>query len=328
MDIVLVADPPKKVVDKNSNYTEGNNEIEFNEIVKTLKTFGTLQQYTDLETFSTDAHLLKDKLIFPMFWGKSSNIIKGHAPAICEINSLDYLGPNSYASIMCNDKYMIKRIIHTFDLKTAPSVLIYESMDSQMILEKLELLNFPVIVKPNYGGGSTGITKTNLVDTVKDALEKINELFQLGFSPLIVEEYIEGYEISILLIGNMNEVKFSEQMMLFNNNKNYFSHSIWSVEDKKVTITNSYYETTDLLLKTIIEKAKKLFQYFDKVEYLRVDGRLNKNGFFVLELSPDCYLGPNSDFHIAFTKKGKSYRDFISFLISNHLESNKSGIPQ
>lgn len=328
MEFVLVVDSPKEIKELYSNYTEGYNEKELEVLIKTLKQFGGVTVYTDLKKFSEDASVLKDKIIFPMFWGKSSRTIKGHAASICEIHSLNYMGSDSYVSVIANDKFMVKRIINEFGLKTAPSVLIYDMQDENSILKKIDLLNFPVVIKPNFGGGSTGITKFNLVDTLEEARQIIKKMFQKGFSPLIVEEYIEGYEISLLFIGNSQKINFLGQTMLNVNDKEYFKHFIWSVEDKKIDFSKSTYKCANVLPKEIINKSIDLFKYFEKAEYLRIDGRFNGKDFYVLEIAPDCYLGPNSDFHTVFKKNGKTYSDFIRFLITNHLESNNNGTPQ
>lgn len=56
---------------------------------------------------------------------------------------------------------------------------------------------------------------------------------------------------------------------------------------------------------------------FDKLEMIRFDGRVRDGRFYLLELSPDCYLGDDCAFYFAFMNMGYTHPDMFRFLIRN-----------
>ena len=68
-----------------------------------------------------------------------------------------------------------------------------------------------------------------------------------------------------------------------------------------------------------IKKIHSLFKSFDKIEFMRVDGRIYNGEFYLIELSPDCYLGDDCAFYFAFQNNGYSLSDMFEYLINNGL---------
>jgi D-alanine-D-alanine ligase len=116
-------------------------------------------------------------------------------------------------------------------------------------------------------------------------------------------------------------VDYCGETQLVLNGETFFQHKIWGFETKKLDFLHSHYQVSNLLPPTELQKARELFLSLPKAEYLRVDGRLNEQGFYVLELSADCYLGPNSDFSILFESMGKTHSDFLHYLAENALST-------
>ncbi len=329
MRTILVVDEPKKIkkADISNHHLEGYNKLELDGIIKSLRKFSEVEVYTNLESFTKNINKFKDCVVFPMYWGETSRFTKGHIASICEANKIDYVGPDPYTSILCNDKYMSKKYLKEFGLKSSNDILLFKEDSIDDIKTKLSMLIYPLVVKPNFGGGSTGICNKNLVSNEFEALEIIRELFQNNYNPLIVEEYLEGYEVSILLLGGKKNMIFNNETQVIVQGKEYFKNSLWAMEDKKINFLESHYKKSNFISKEDKKKAKKLFQSFDKVEYMRIDGRFNSNGFFVIELTPDCYMGPYCDFSISISHDGKTYEDFIKMVFDNHFFNNK-GTPQ
>ncbi len=317
--VILVIDPPKNIcsADLSRHDMEGYNPLEIELTKKALEKFTSVSLYTNLKKFTKRAWLHKKDLIFPMAWGECDKNSKALIPALCETNDISYLGADPYTQILCNDKYMAKKYAQIFGLQTPKGILLYKSQSISEIRKNLQYLSIPLVIKPNFGGGSCGISESNLVDDYEVAVQLIAELFKLNYSPIIAEEYIEGYEVSILLCKNNKGITFQGETKLTIDNEEYFTHKIWGFETKKVDFKKSHYQVCELIPKQDIEKAERMFLSFSKAEYLRVDGRINSKGFFVIELSVDCYLGPESDFCIAFKNINLSHSDFLLQLVEN-----------
>ena len=88
----------------------------------------------------------------------------------------------------------------------------------------------------------------------------------------------------------------------------------------------SFRTKADEMSNQIDEKTKKqmirLFQSFDKAEFMRIDCRVDKLGnIFVLELSPDCYVGSKGAFFETVKQNGISFEHMIKMMVDNSINS-------
>ena len=317
--IVILTDPPRTIeyVNLARHDMDGYTPMELKKTREAINSFARSVLYTDAETFLRRLWLHKRDLIFPMIWGRGARNTKAILPAICEAKHIDYIGADAYTHTLCYDKYLSKKYAEAFGFKTPRGAMLFRAQPIGEIVALLKCLPYPAIIKPNFGGGSCGISAQNLVDTYETAFSLTNALFESGYDPLLVEEYIPGHELSILMLGNQTEVIYFGEAQLILDGETFFLHKIWGYESKKLESDRSHYQISSLLPKSEHEKAKALFLSLPKAEYLRIDGRENEDGFFVLELSPDCYLGPDSDFCTLFEHQGKSHADLLRFLAEN-----------
>lgn len=317
--IVLLVDPPRNIeyVNLARHDMDGYTPLELQKTREAIDSFARSVLYTDAETFLRRLWLHKRDLVFPMIWGRGGRNTKAILPAICEAKHVDYIGADAYTHSLCYDKYLSKKYAEAFGFKTPQGAMLFRSQSVGEIAALLKSLPFPVVIKPNFGGGSCGISAQNLVDTYEAALSLTHALFESGYDPLLAEEYIPGRELSILMLGNHTKVIHLGEAQLILDGETFFSHKIWGYEAKKLEFQRSHYQISNLLPKSEHEKAKALFLSFPKADFLRIDGRENENGFFVLELSPDCYLGPGGDFCTLFEHIGKSHADLLRFLAEN-----------
>lgn len=66
----------------------------------------------------------------------------------------------------------------------------------------------------------------------------------------------------------------------------------------------------------------KLFQSFDKAEFMRIDCRIDKNNkLYIMELSPDCSVASSGIFYSAMKDFGISYNEMIKILIDNSMNN-------
>ncbi len=316
--VVLIMDLPKNIenADLSRKDLEGYNCLASQLTKKSFEKFATVKLYTSLEKFTRRILFHKHSIVFPMRWGTTSRTVKGLIPSLCEAHGIKYIGADSYTQILCNDKYLSKMYVRDFGLQIPNGLLVRKGQADSEILAAIKYLTYPLVIKPNFGGGSSGISSKSIVDSNDDALSLIKKLFRYGFSPVLVEEYIKGYEVSILLVGDKSRVYYCDEIQLIINEESYFNHTIWGFETKKVNLSSAHYLPSSLVSLEDKEKAKQIFLSFEKANYLRIDGRVNTDGFFLIELSPDCYIGPESDFSVAFENRGKTLSEFYQILVS------------
>ncbi|HEY5624213.1 MAG TPA: methyltransferase domain-containing protein [Gammaproteobacteria bacterium] len=123
-----------------------------------------------------------------------------HIPALLELLGLEYTGGDPQCLAYCYDKSLIRGIASELDVPV-PAAFTVMPEDTAFISLPLE---FPLIVKPNYGDSSFGITVDSVCYDVKQLEQAITNVRQwAGFDePVLVEQFLTGKEISVGMIGN------------------------------------------------------------------------------------------------------------------------------
>lgn len=210
--------------------------------------------------------------------------------AAFELFGIPYTGAGPLALALCLDKPLAKRLLAASGLPT-PRFVLYE----QALQELADFdLHFPVIVKPSREDGSIGIKQDSVVDDAQQLLEKINQTIALYKQPVLVEEYIEGREINVAVIGDKQLITLPLSEIHFNlppGVRNFLFYETKWVED------SVYYASTvpqcpatvEPALRQALEKlAKKAYQALGLKGYGRVDFRINKEGKpYILEVNPN-----------------------------------------
>ncbi len=276
--------------------------------------------YEEIGDFCSNLAKHQNDLVFTTVYGRAAPSSKALVPAICEANHIRYVGADSYTQMLCNDKYLSKRYAKGYGIEGAKDVIIRRP-DCEEELAALASLRFPVIVKPNFGGASTGISKANVKHTLGETLEFAKELYAYHRLPVLVEEYIPGYEVELILLGNSHEMKLCHEVQLIIEGETYYNNTIWGYETKRINDEGVSFFSSHHFQQDDIRRLVRLFQSFNKVEYMRIDCRTNEQGMKLIELSPDCYLGEDCAFYYAFAQHSHSFEDMIYALVKNSLAS-------
>lgn len=319
--VVLVTDSARdrSSADLANINMEGNNIKASLAIRDAIATFAPIVLYTELEEFRNHIEEHGQDIVFPMRYGPTSRTQKGLIASLCETYGISYMGADNYTQLLCNDKDLSKKYAQEFGFTVPNSIMFRRRIPKAEMLSQIRRLNLPLVVKPNFGGGSAGISDKSLAHDYDRAVELVDFHLNIHPTPVLVEEYVAGEEVSILLIGGKEKIAFCGETQLIINNQTYFKDRIWGYEEKKIDDSKVDYRVSHLTTQQEREQAILIFQSFEKVEYMRIDGRITDDGFCLIELSPDCYLGPECDFEIAMKELGFSYPRMLEFIIENSL---------
>lgn len=310
-----IIDGKKYSVERND--AEGNSRKVALEIRNTLAALcPEVIMLEDIETYVNQISNLKDWIMFSNRYGVAAHSSKALIPAICESNHIRFVGADSYTHMLCNDKYLSKKYLEEFGLHTAPAVIVRDANDN-IQLNAISFLRFPVVIKPNYGGGSTGITQDSVQPTLAGAISYVKKLQQYHQQPILIEEYIPGYEVEVIVFGTQRKIHLLDEIQIMIRGNDYFTDTIYDLESKKINDSASKMTYCKLLNENDKRAIIRLFQSFPKVEYMRVDCRIYNGHAYVIELSPDCYLGADGGVYMAFRHRGLSYTDMFSLMIQN-----------
>jgi D-alanine-D-alanine ligase len=134
------------------------------------------------------------------------NICEGHfgdareaqVPALLEMLRLPYTGSKVLSLALALDKPMTKRVLHYHELPT-PLFQVFERVDEPLSEE----LQFPLFVKPSREGTGIGVSGKSIVHNQEELCMQVDEILQRYGEPVLVEQYIEGREVTVGLVGNL-----------------------------------------------------------------------------------------------------------------------------
>lgn len=123
---------------------------------------------------------------------------EAQVPAILDMLRIPYTGSGVMALSLALDKAMTKRVLQFYSIPT-PAFQVFvtgnEPIDPR--------LNFPLLAKPSWEGSGIGISAKSICHSPRELRAQVNYLLRSYKQPVLVEEYIEGREVTAGLIGNL-----------------------------------------------------------------------------------------------------------------------------
>ena len=277
-----------------------------------LKLTNNVTVYESPTEFEKNIHNHRNDAVFSAIWsGELSRNRKALLPAICEANEILYIGADAFVQSLAQDKDLSKIHAKQFGMKSASGVRITSKNDFTL----LKHLKYPVVVKPNYEGSSIGISDSNLKYTFEETLELVKILLP-QYKCILVEEYIGGVEVSICIVGTTQKITTCEVVALEIDGKMDTGERLWGYESKKCSkavVTRKV--ITDMVPQNIITTSQTIFKALGKVDYMRIDGKILNDEFYLIEYTPDCSLHPVCFMRKAFEYNNKTYAEMLSEFI-------------
>jgi D-alanine-D-alanine ligase len=211
-----------------------------------------------------------------------------------------YTGGNPQCLAYCYDKSLVRGIAQELDIPV-PTGYMVNPQDTTFINLMIE---FPVIVKPNFGDSSIGINKNSVcynVAELENAIVYIRDT--VGYDkPIIVEKFLSGADISVGIIGNPPE--YYEILPIIQEDYSELPPELpqicgyeakWNPESPYWNIKSLPADLDEATQRYLHACCVKLFERLDCRDYARFDWRLDKNGTpRLLEVNPNpgwCWDG-------------------------------------
>ena len=201
-----------------------------------------------------------------------------------ELLNLPFTGPTSV--LYDPPKDLMKYVAYTVGIKT-PAFALIESLDS--IEEECRHLQYPLFVKPDKAGDSLGVDDRSLVNDKEELLKKSASIIE-EYGPLLVEEYIDGREFTVMVVADSkNEnscTAFKPVEYIFPKG---FQFKTYALKTSELHPEANIPCNDPVLEKQLKDAAVQIFQGFGGVGYARLDFRVNnKNEIFFLEINFTC----------------------------------------
>jgi D-alanine-D-alanine ligase len=222
-----------------------------------------------------------------------------HIPSLLEMLSISYTGSGPQCLAYCYDKSLVRGIAREMGIPV-PEAFFVKPEDITFGLP----FNFPVMVKPNFGDSSFGITQRSVANSFEELVNAISEIREkFGYEkPILVEEFLTGKDLSVGIIGNPPEsytvlplIMTDYSSLPENLPKICGYESKWLPETPYWNIKSIPADLPENVEKFIIECCLKLSERLECRDYCRFDWRLDANGSpKLLEVNPNpgwCWDG-------------------------------------
>ncbi len=278
---------------------------------------------SDVEPVVAGLRAASPDLVFNLaesFGGKSA--LESNVAALLNLLGLRYTGSSPAGLLLAGDKSLTKKILRLHDIRTPEFATLYRGA-----IDWAGDLQFPVIVKPPQEDASIGITSSSLVYDLKELFGKIDELQSEFQAPVLVEEFVDGREFYVGVLGNVNpealpviELDFSA--LPAGRPRIASWEAKWGADGQgageEFAGTKSVFPdgVAEDLVKRMQAIAIECFQALRLRDYARIDLRVTPGGdVYVIEVNPNCYLERESEFARAAERAGHTYEELISRIV-------------
>ena len=192
-------------------------------------------------------------------------------------------------------------------------------------------IKYPVIVKPAYEDASVGIENESIVTNTEALKRRIEYVFKHFDQAALVEEFIEGREFNVSVIGDLKPKVLPISEIDFSKMPDHL-YNIVSYQAKWDPHHESYHKTIPVcpakISKSLEEKLKQTaisaFKIMGTRDYARVDMRVTNNEeIFVLEVNPNPDLTEGAGFMRSAHAAGMSYAQALKKIVMLAYERGK-----
>ncbi|HKE00250.1 MAG TPA: D-alanine--D-alanine ligase [Planctomycetota bacterium] len=245
-----------------------------------------------------------------------------HVAALLELLGLPFTGSDPAGLLLAQDKVLSKKLF-SFDALPFPRFAAFYD-------EALEFkgdLRFPLLVKPTRLDASIGIDAKSVVRKSLDLLEKVRQV-RMEFGDALVEEFIDGREISVAVIGNDSPTALPPIEVEFNGGFPKRRPRILDAKAKFDT-SSAEYRGTKAVVATLDEGFRTELQRIAVTayralrirDYGRVDFRLDKQARpYILEANPNPYLEKDAELALAAKTAGLDYDALVSQIFAGAMD--------
>lgn len=277
-------------------------------VVTSLEKLGVEVVPFDLRRETIPALLtLKVDLMFLALHGKFGE--DGTLQGMLELAGMPYTGSNSRTSSICFDKEITYRLVR--DIVDLP---VWRRIGGEVDLEGWE--TFPCVVKPVREGSSIGVF---ICDDLAVLKERTREL--LGtYDFLLLEEYVEGREITISIIDSEDDHMVLPILEIRPKRRFYDYEAKYTAGLTDFVVpapmNNDVYEM-------IIEKSAAIYDLLGCKDFARIDGILRDKTFFFLEVNTIPGMTDLSDLPMSARAAGMSFEDIVRGVIESAEKRNR-----
>jgi len=254
------------------------------------------------------------------FGGKSA--LESNVAALLNLLGLRYTGSSPAGLLLAGDKSLTKKVLSFHGVRTPEFATVFRGA-----LDWAGDIEFPVIVKPPQEDASLGISSNSVVHDLRELFTRIDELQSEFQQPVLVEQFVEGREFYVGVLGNANaralpviELDFSGfpagMPRIASWEAKWGDDGVGSGDQFAGTRSIFPVDVGPTLIERMQHAAVEAFHALRLRDYARIDLRVTPDEqIFVIEVNPNCYLERESEFARAAAEGGLSYDALIARIL-------------
>ncbi len=240
-----------------------------------------------------------------------------------------YTGCNARGLLLSRDKALSKKLLSYHRIRV-PRFRVFPVTRKPHLIRSAKL-PYPMIVKSKIEQGSVGIAQSSYVSTPEELLERVQQVHKMTGEDAIAEQYIDGRELYVTVMGNHRLEVFPIRELVFDKIDDSMhriaTYSVKWNEDYRERWGIDYRFARNLpqgMEEKIIKTAKRVYRVLEISGYARLDLRLTEDGkIYVLEANANAAITSNEDVAFAAEKAGYSYEKLIQKLLNLGIRAQK-----
>jgi D-alanine-D-alanine ligase len=260
-------------------------------------------------------------VVFSLLEQFRGEVIYDHSVAsYLELNRMPYTGCNPRGLMLARGKDLSKTLVHYHRIRV-PAFAVFPMHRK---IRRPKRLALPLIVKSLIEDASYGISQASVVDSDDKLQQRVTFIHESIGTPAIAEQYIDGREIYVGVLGNDRLRALPVWELEFGN----MTPGSWRIATEKVKHDPNYQERRGILhgpakelkpeLSIRIQRtAKRIYRTLGLDGYARIDFRLSADEVpYFLEANPNPEIASTQEFAAAALADGISYPELLHRILA------------
>lgn len=281
--------------------------------------------YDDIEPFVKLVREQKPDLVFNMseaFSGKRD--FEPNLTALMQLVGVPFTGAGPKGLQLCKDKGLTKMILGYHQIRTPKFIIAKKSK----AVQSLKKFKFPAFIKPLQLESSEGISQVSYAENEKEALARVKFIHERLGVDAIIEEYIDGREVYVSILGNEKLSVFPPRELFFkqvpeDEPKFATFRSKWDQQYRKRWGIDSGWmeELSEATQRKLNDVCKKIYRLLHIQGFGRIDLRIKNDEIYFIEANPNPSIAKKEDYALSASKAGVEYEDLIAKIVSLSLSA-------
>ena len=298
------------------------------DVISTLKGRGhellTIGVQDDLTPVRQSIEQFQPAIVFNLIEAFDGvNVFDQNVVSYLELLRMPYTGCNPRGLILARDKSLAKKLL-AYHRIPAPDFTVVP-INRKVQLRKA--LRFPLIVKSLTYEASIGISQASIVANEEQLHKRVQFIHQHIGTPAIVEQFVDGRELYVGVMGNSRLQVFPVWEMSFAK----MPESIWHIATERVKWNAKYQERhgidtgpaelPEAAIHQIQRIARRTYRALELTGYARIDFRMSGDGrVYVIEANPNPQIADGEDFAASAAHAGLEYGPLLERLMALGLQ--------